>query len=53
MKRSRIRLQGKSTVSELKRDIQALVREIVIIRDGGPHPTILTSDAPSTRVAKG
>lgn len=35
MKRSRLRLAGKSTVSEMKRTIQFLAREIVIKRDGG------------------
>lgn len=35
MKRTRIRVAGHSETSELKRDIQALLREIVIKRDGG------------------
>lgn len=34
MKRGRLRLAGKSTTSELKRDIQALLRQIAINRDG-------------------
>lgn len=33
-RRSKLRLQGVSTASQLKRDIQALVRAIVILRDG-------------------
>lgn len=35
LKRTRIRVAGHSTTSELKREIQALLREIVIKRDGG------------------
>ena len=35
MKRTRLRVEGQSTTSEIKRDIQALLREIVILRDGG------------------
>jgi hypothetical protein len=35
MKRTKLRVAGHSTASELKRDIQALLREIVIKRDGG------------------
>ncbi len=35
MKRTKIRLVGHSTVSDLKKEIQSLVREIVMIRDGG------------------
>jgi hypothetical protein len=35
MKKTKLRVKGISTTAELKRDIQALVREIVIIRDGG------------------
>lgn len=35
MKRTRLRLVGHSTTSELKREIQSLVRENVILRDGG------------------
>ena len=35
MKRSKLRVVGQSTTSDLKKDIQALVREIVMKRDGG------------------
>lgn len=35
LKRTKLRVVGQSTAAELKRDIQALLREIVIIRDGG------------------
>lgn len=35
MKRTKLRVKGISTPAQLKNDIQALVREIVIIRDGG------------------
>lgn len=35
MKRTRIRVVGHSDTSDLKADIQALLRKIVIIRDGG------------------
>lgn len=35
MKRSKLRLEGVSDTAKLKRDIQALVRAIVIKRDGG------------------
>lgn len=35
MKRSKIKLVGHSTTTELKKEIQALVRSIVIERDGG------------------
>ena len=35
MKRTKLRVAGHSAVSEQKRDIQALVRAIVIKRDGG------------------
>jgi hypothetical protein len=35
MKRTKLRVVGHSTTTELKQDIQDLVREIVIIRDGG------------------
>lgn len=35
LRRSKLRLVGVSPVSELKREIQALVRQIVIKRDGG------------------
>ena len=35
LKRTRIRVAGKSTTSELKAEIQALLRQIVILRDGG------------------
>lgn len=35
MKRSRLRLVGVSTTAETKKRIQALLREIVIKRDGG------------------
>jgi len=35
MKRSRIRLAGKSDTATLKKEIQALLRQIVIKRDGG------------------
>jgi hypothetical protein len=35
MKRSPLRKQGKSETADLKRAIQATVREIVMIRDGG------------------
>lgn len=35
MKRSRLRVVGKSTSTELKKEIQALLRQIVIKRDGG------------------
>ncbi len=33
MKRGKLRVAGHSTTSEIKRDIQALLREIVILRD--------------------
>jgi hypothetical protein len=33
MRRTRLRVAGTSTVSQIKRDIQALLREIVILRD--------------------
>lgn len=33
--RGKLRLAGKSTTSELKREIQAILRQIVILRDGG------------------
>jgi hypothetical protein len=33
MKRTKIRVAGKSTTAEVKREIQALLREIVMIRD--------------------
>ncbi len=35
MKRSKLRVAGTSTTAQLKREIQRLVREIVIVRDGG------------------
>ncbi|MCK5614540.1 hypothetical protein KAR91_72415 [Candidatus Pacearchaeota archaeon] len=35
LRRTKLRLVGISTTSELKREIQALLRQIVIIRDGG------------------
>ncbi len=35
MKRTKLRVAGHSTTSEMKREIQSLLREIVIIRDGG------------------
>lgn len=35
MKRTKIRLKGISTTSQLKDDIQGLVRQIVMKRDGG------------------
>lgn len=35
MKRGTLRIAGKSEVSEIKRHIQALLRAIVIVRDGG------------------
>lgn len=35
MKRTKIRVAGKSTTAELKAEIQALLRQIVIKRDGG------------------
>ena len=35
LRRTKLRVVGQSTSSELKRDIQALLRQIVIIRDGG------------------
>lgn len=35
LRRTKLRPVGKSTTAQLKRDIQSLVREIVIIRDGG------------------
>lgn len=34
-RKTKLRVKGKSETSEIKRDIQALLREIVIIRDGG------------------
>ena len=35
MKRTKIRVKGTSTTAQLKDDIQATLREIVILRDGG------------------
>lgn len=35
LKRTRIRVVGKSTTADDKKEIQRLVREIVILRDGG------------------
>lgn len=35
MKRTRLRVKGHSETSEIKEEIQATVRKIVIIRDGG------------------
>lgn len=35
MKRTKLRVKGVSTTAQLKDDIQDIVREIVIIRDGG------------------
>ena len=35
MRKMYLRKQGKSEVSQAKREIQSLVREIVILRDGG------------------
>ena len=35
MKRTKLRLVGHSSQAELKREIQAILREIVILRDGG------------------
>jgi len=35
LKRTKIRIVGQSTTAELKREIQALVRQIVMKRDGG------------------
>lgn len=35
LKRSRLRVNGVSDVSSIKREIQALLRELVILRDGG------------------
>ena len=35
MKRKKIRVAGKSTTAQRKKEIQRLVREIVIKRDGG------------------
>lgn len=35
LRRTKLRVVGQSTTSELKRDIQALLRQIVIARDGG------------------
>lgn len=35
LKRTRLRLEGKSDAATLKRDIQAILRQIVIKRDGG------------------
>ncbi len=35
LKRTKIRLVGHSTTSELKKEIQAILRQIVIARDGG------------------
>lgn len=35
MKRTKLRVVGKSTTSEIKQDIQDLLRELVIKRDGG------------------
>jgi hypothetical protein len=35
MKRTKLRIAGHSTVSEQKREIQSIVRSIVILRDGG------------------
>ena len=35
LKRTKLRVAGHPTVSEQKREIQALLREIVILRDGG------------------
>lgn len=35
LKRSKLRLVGKSSSTDLKKEIQALLREIGIIRDGG------------------
>lgn len=35
LKRTRIRIKGKSTASELKREIQSLLRSVAILRDGG------------------
>lgn len=35
MKRTKLRLQGVSDASQLKREIQALLRACVILRDGG------------------
>lgn len=35
LKRTKLRVVGHSDVSEIKRDIQAVLREIVILRDGG------------------
>lgn len=34
MKRTKIRVVGKSTTAEIKKDIQALLREVVMLRDG-------------------
>lgn len=35
MKRTRIRLVGHSTTTELKNEIQGILRELVLLRDGG------------------
>lgn len=35
MKMTKLRVAGHSTTSELKREIQSVLREIVILRDGG------------------
>lgn len=35
MKRTKIRVKGHSTVAELRDEIQSLVRDIVMLRDGG------------------
>jgi len=35
LKRTKLRVKGQSTTSEIKREIQSLLREIVILRDGG------------------
>ena len=35
MKRTKLRVKGTSTTAQLKDDIQATLREIVILRDGG------------------
>lgn len=35
LKRTKLRVVGHSTTAQLKKEIQALVREIVILRDGG------------------